>query len=349
MYRRTGPTGRPGLSRPKGIPTLRSEPQSEVRSQLDNVTHGLLGIALGMLRRREGGPERGSLATVTDRAVPWATFLAAELPDLDVFLGRGPMAGYVFHRGFSHALLMAPVIALIATGLVKLCFRQARTSTLYLWSLGSVLLAHLLADLVTGWGTRLFWPFSHARLALDWVPIVDLLITLPILFMIAAAWIRPRHRHALMVTLFLYLALYVGYRGASHWQVSRAVAQFYTGQPVKQMRVYPDLVDPSAWLFAVDLGDRFEIGETKVREPVLVSGVTPKPEEDPVIRAVRTNPSLQPFFDQFSFVLFSYRPVEGGYEVTLGDIRYQRARSSMAYTVRLNEELQVIGISPGAP
>lgn len=312
---------------------------------MDNLTHGLLGAAIGLLRRRDGGPDSESPVAPpshTDKAVVLAAFLAGELPDLDVFFGSGPVDEYVYHRGLTHAVLFAPVVAAIATGAAKLLWRQARVKTVYAWSLASVLIAHLLNDFMTGWGTRLLLPFSEARLGLDWVPIIDLLYTLPLLACVILAWRRPQQRRKLMAGVLTYLAVYTfGYRGTTHMLTRMNVAEAYAGQPVRQVRVAPNLFNPLAWQYTVDLGDRFEQGTAYPFGTPGRPEVIAKPTEDEVIRAVRQAPELKPFFDQFAYVLIQYRKVASGYEVTLGDVRYRFRDSGMQMVVVLSPDLKV--------
>lgn len=309
---------------------------------MDNLTHGLMGAAVGMLRRRDGGPEHGAPVSHTDKAVVWAAFLAAELPDADVFFGNGPMDEFVYHRGWTHSLAAAPAIALLAALVTKLIWRQARTGTVFAWSLTSVLVAHLVNDWMTGWGTRLLLPFSEVRLGLDWIPIIDLLYTVPLLVAVLLAWRRPALRRKAITGFFLYLLVYtVGYRGLSHTLVSAAVERQYAGQAVVQQRVSPDLFNPLAWRFTVDLGDRYELGSAHVFGAVRANEVLVKTPEDDIIRAVREAPELKPFFDQFSFPYITYRRVDDGYEVTKGDVRYRIAGRGLSYRVLLSQDLKV--------
>jgi inner membrane protein len=309
---------------------------------LDNITHGLLGVALGMLRKSD------EPASPTDRGVVWATLLAAEIPDVDVFFGRGAMSGFTYHRGITHAVVMAPVVALLATGIVKIFFRKAKFYTLYLWSLLAVLVAHLLNDYMTGWGTRLLLPFSQARLALDWIPIVDLLYTVPLGVAVVLAWRRPALRRRAAATVVAYLAVYTfGYRGATHFLAEQAVAKHYAGQFVSQSRVSPNMFNPLAWDFTVDLGDRFEQGHLYPLGQAIPTAVLPKMPEDAVIKAVRSAPELRSYFAQFPFARITYEKRGNGYAVSLGDVRYQMAGRGMTYGVLLNGERQVTEIAAG--
>jgi membrane-bound metal-dependent hydrolase YbcI (DUF457 family) len=93
---------------------------------MDTITHMLLGAATAQLafRQRLG------------RGATWAAVVAAVAPDLDILSGpvlrvlgidTGGGNHLVVHRGLSHSLLMAPVIALpIAAAWWKLRRRRAR-------------------------------------------------------------------------------------------------------------------------------------------------------------------------------------------------------------------------------
>ena len=69
---------------------------------MEPVTHFLTGACLG----RAGFNRKSALATAT-------LTLAAEAPDLDI-LGqfRGPVFGFAHHRGFTHSLVFAAMLAL---------------------------------------------------------------------------------------------------------------------------------------------------------------------------------------------------------------------------------------------
>lgn len=315
---------------------------------MDNLTHGLLGAAIGMLRPRDGGPERDAPPTPTDRAVVWASVMAAEMPDLDVFLGGGPMAGYQYHRGLSHAFITAPAVALVASSVVSLLWRKARFGTVYLWSLLSVLVAHLVNDLMTGWGTRVLLPWSEARLASDWVPIVDLLYTLPLLLGVLLAYRRPLLRGKAIAGVLLYLLVYTcGYRAAAHTLVERATREAYAAEEVQRLQVSPDMLNPLAWQFTVDLGDRFEQGRAYPFGAVRAAQITVKTPPDQVTRALQQAPELAPFFAQFHFVQIEYRQVPDGYLATIGDVRYRWRGAGMVYRVSLNRDLKVTRIEEG--
>ncbi|MDL2209669.1 metal-dependent hydrolase [Desulfovibrio sp. OttesenSCG-928-O18] len=116
--------------------------------------------------------------------------IAGEFPDIDVVAGRSAEAVLSFHRGFTHALVLQPVFAL----LLALVFHRAlkkgdRDGTWTFaktWSVALLaLVIHLFLDCMTTFGTQVLLPFSDFRVALPAMYIIDLAMTLPLL----AVWI----------------------------------------------------------------------------------------------------------------------------------------------------------------
>src|ERR1700690_1357653 len=133
---------------------------------MEPVTHFLTGACIG----RAGLNRRTAYATL-------AATLAAEAPDLDiVWTFRGSVAGLQHHRGITHTLIAAPVVALAITAFVWLIDRllnrvsqsrpkslKARQPILWLWVYLSAFLAvlsHLLLDWTNNYGLRPFFPFN---------------------------------------------------------------------------------------------------------------------------------------------------------------------------------------------
>jgi inner membrane protein len=152
---------------------------------MDNLTHSLVGLALGELVDRalpaHPDPQRGR----TRRRVLLATgALASNFPDLDLVLTPllAPPLGYLLHhRGHTHTLLFAlPQIALLL-GLMWLLWpgarrllqadRTARHAILATAALGMVL--HLSFDFLNVYGVHPFYPLDSRWLYGDMVFIVE--------------------------------------------------------------------------------------------------------------------------------------------------------------------------------
>ncbi|WP_426753972.1 metal-dependent hydrolase [Myxococcus sp. Y35] len=305
---------------------------------MDNLTHGLLGLAIGALRPpdvRPGAPER---ASPTDRAVLVASVLAAELPDLDTLLARGDAVTVALqaHRGLSHALVSAPLVALAATLAARAVFRGARLLPVFLSSLAAVVFAHLLPDLWTGWGTRVLLPFSDTRLSLDWTMVVDPWVTLPLLAAAAVAWRRrSAWRKALLVGLAC-SAGYVGFRVATWAALTQRVEAAYPA--AQAVRVFPLPFSVGTWRYVATLpGDVFAAGD------VPLSGPPAEAAREPASAAVlpedvRAVPTVREALAWARFPRISLEPLaDGGRQVRIADLRYHlRGEPTLAFVIRLD-------------
>ena len=147
---------------------------------MDSLTQIVLGASVG---EAVLGKEIGN------KAILWGA-IAGTLPDLDVLLRyfTDEISATQMHRGFSHsivfAILIAPVLGWIAK---KIHFKIKHVSfrdwtKLFFWTT----VTHPLLDAHTTWGTQFFWPFDY-RLAYQNIFVVDPIYTLPFLgFLIAA-------------------------------------------------------------------------------------------------------------------------------------------------------------------
>jgi inner membrane protein len=129
---------------------------------MDNITHTLTGLMLS----------RSGIDRKVARAAPMM-MIAANLPDIDAvaFFG-GPVAYLQWHRSYPHALIFAPLMALIPPLLFLVFARQRITLWAYAGSLIGVL-SHLALDWTNAYGIRLLLPFSERYLRLDITDIVD--------------------------------------------------------------------------------------------------------------------------------------------------------------------------------
>lgn len=285
---------------------------------MDNLTHGLFGLAVGALRRPDG--ER---LTATDKAVLLGCVVAAELPDFDYLwpAGNDVLRTLQAHRGPSHSLLCAPIVAAIAVLVAKLFFRGARAGPVFGWSVLSVAFAHLLPDLWTGWGTRVLWPFSEQRWALDWTGVLDPFVTLPLLAGALWAWRkRNRWRRAILVGLSV-AALYVGARVAVAQVLENKVREAHPAAVA--VRVFPQVVGFTSWRYVAVYPDTYSAGVISLFEAFVEGRTVEKAPDGPLPVHVENVPSV------FEAVRWARFPVvlhatddSGSTQVQVADLRY---------------------------
>lgn len=301
---------------------------------MDNLTHGLLGLAIGALRRPDGadrptapgdGPRLSGpghrWSSPTDRAVLLGCVVAAELPDIDSFLPASDPVLHALHthRGISHALVFSPVWAAVATALAWLVFRKARLRPVFFFSWAAVLVAHLAADLWTGWGTRILLPFSDERWSLDYVSVIDPFFTLPLLVgALSALFRRQRWRPALLIGLAV-STLYLGIRISSRTVLLHRVEASYPS--AERIEVFPALLSAFGWRYVAVLPEGYATGRVSLFGAREETKRQPLPEALP-LRAAE-NPTVAEALIWARLPLISAAPAEdGSMEVRVADLRY---------------------------
>jgi inner membrane protein len=133
---------------------------------MDNLTHSLTGLMLSRAGLNRFYP-RATLVLV----------LAANIPDIDlVTIVRGPLYYFEQHRGITHSIAAAPVMALLPV-LIACAAAKSMRGWIAAWAISIVGVAsHLLLDFTNTYGIRLFLPFSSEWLHLDLISLFDLII-----------------------------------------------------------------------------------------------------------------------------------------------------------------------------
>lgn len=279
---------------------------------MDTLTHGLLGLAIGAIRKPDGTP--------TDRAVLLAAVIAAELPDLDYLWPSDEpvLVTLRAHRGLSHALVAAPGVALAAAVVALLVFRRAAFLPTYGVAVAATVFGHILCDLWTGWGTRVLLPLSDQRLGLDWTSVIDPLVTLPLLIGAGIAFSRRRRawRRPLLVGLLLsaaYIGARVGIRAALEAEVDARYGA--------AARVFPAPVGVLRWRYVAPLPNGFAAGVVELGGDLVEERVV---ETDPrAIAAVQALPVGREVLAWARFpVVTRTLKGNGGYTLSVGDLRY---------------------------
>jgi inner membrane protein len=241
---------------------------------MEPVTHFLTGACLG----RAGFNRRTAYATL-------AMTLAAEAPDLDVLWGmRGPVAGFEHHRGITHTLIGAPVVALVVTlfcyGFHRLRRRAPRTAPhwLRLWIYAWLaVLSHLLLDFTNNYGLRPFAPFHPRWYSWDIVfifePVMFLLLLggllVPALLGLVDREMSRRRplfpgRGWAVAALLGVAALYT-VRGTEHARALHLLQQTSFDSPVLRAAAEPFPIDPFHWQGIVETENAYQLADIHTR------------------------------------------------------------------------------------
>src|SRR5262245_40753016 len=150
---------------------------------MDTITHGVAGSVA--TRALGGRPGRRALLLGS---------LAGMFPDCDFLFMPDRISYLRNHRGWTHSFVAMPVFSLALAVIARLFFRRARLPDLWLFCAAGIV-SHILLDWITSFGTMFFVPLSRARYSLDWVFILDPILTgIAALSLLAAIVWRGRGR-----------------------------------------------------------------------------------------------------------------------------------------------------------
>jgi inner membrane protein len=283
---------------------------------MEPITHFLAGACIG----RAGFNRKTAYATLV------AT-LAAEAADLDVLWGfRGPVEELKHHRGITHTLIFAPVVAAAVVGAVALFNvvrkrKPAAQQVQWLWLYGAALVAalsHILLDWTNNYGVRPFFPFNPRWYSLSIVFIAEpvlwalfaVALILPAIFGAADREIGARKtsfrgRGWAIFALCGMLVLW-GWRWFEQ-SVARTLLEQtqVTSAPVLRIGLQPYPINPWRWHAIIETQDYFLTSEVNTLTNAIRtdSEVIYKPESTPAIEAAKRTRLGQVFLDWSSWPL----------------------------------------------
>jgi inner membrane protein len=229
---------------------------------MDTLTHTLSGALLARATHRPA--QRMTLATRT-----WIGALACAFPDSDFVLHWVDALFYFnWHRGVTHSLVLLPLWAGAGAWLLHLASRRRWPLTELFWLLALAIGLHILGDLVTAYGTRIWMPLSTARVHWDFTFNIDLIFTGILLAGLLLSW---RYRPVASARLFTVLLLgYVGLQLLFQQQALRIAAAYAGAQPDPgSMRVtaLAQPLSPLNWKLLVEEDGLYHTAYLRLRGP----------------------------------------------------------------------------------
>jgi inner membrane protein len=262
---------------------------------MEPITHFLTGACIG----RAGLNRKTAYATL-------AAVLAAEAADMDILWGlRGPVEELKHHRGITHTLIAAPVVAgVIVGGVALLHFWRERKRELTLaaanldpaapvplrlqakiihwgWLYLTALIAalsHLLLDWTNNYGLRPFFPFNPRWYAGSFMFIAEpilwalffLALVMPWLFGLIAGEIGERRRQfrgrGWAIFALVGMVVLWGWRWSEHAHALAIVDNAQVAsEPVKRAAAEPYPVDPFRWHVILETADFYQTAEVNTR------------------------------------------------------------------------------------
>jgi inner membrane protein len=307
---------------------------------MDPVSHALLGAAMAQSTARDRDARIAA-------AIGGIAGLAADLDAL-IDSAEDALLNLEFHRHFSHALLFAPVGALLVAAVLWLLLRNRIALgplRLYGYALAGYGLAGLL-DACTSYGTHLWWPFTESRVAWSIVPIVDPVFTMLLAIPLGIGIARRRP-----VAARIALSLGAAYLAIGFLQHQRADAMArelaaQRGHRPERLIVKPTIGNLVLWRSVYVAGDRIHVDAVR---PGIGRGIRTYPGEgrrrlDPARDLDWAPPGSRAHADTARFAVFSdgflvAHPTRAGF---IGDARYALLPTRI-------EPLWGIALDPASP
>ncbi|MFH1102467.1 MAG: metal-dependent hydrolase [Pseudomonadota bacterium] len=188
------------------------------------------------------------------------------IPDIDNLAGLiGPEFYLIHHRGITHSLLGGLAMSfLLAFGYVALNRSSSFKRSL---AVASFLIAlHIFLDIITSYGTQIFYPFSRFRYELASVFIVDPVYTLSLIGVLASSFAFKRNRARIAVLGLVWLVIYPAIGYAFRYQIQNRIEREIreNGLDYQQVHVIPEALSPIQWKVILEDRHYYYLGNTRL-------------------------------------------------------------------------------------
>jgi membrane-bound metal-dependent hydrolase YbcI (DUF457 family) len=304
---------------------------------MEAITQALASVALARCGFRRLTPMAMAIVVTAG--------LAPELDWLSVF--GGARVFLEAHRTAGDSLLgiviLAAVIAPVFVGIGGRVGKDVRFVPAFCTALAGGGL-HLLLDLTSSYGAKLLWPFSSRWFAWDLTAPLDLWILLlllgglllPALFRMITEEIGAGAKRGVVdrgaAASLVLVAVFCCARFVLHQRaVALLAGREYRGEAADAVGAFPESLSPLAWSGVVDTDDALDeievsLGPGAVFDPESAR-VFYKAEESAPLDAARGSAEGAEFLRFARFPLARVEPTDGGYRITMRDLRFDSAHA----------------------
>lgn len=273
----------------------------------------------------------------THPAVLWGIILGAEIPDIDFVVGYwGGRAGYLTaHRGPTHGVLSLLLEAGVIAGGLTVIAPQAPFWTVYWWSLLGCL-SHVAFDVGNDYGTKVLWPFSRQRIALDLIPIIDFWVLGAFAVGWAGSAVWPVNRRAIFAVAWILIAAYWLLRFALRRKAYRLVAERFDlseahgdaaasgdGWIPERVTVHPTLLSLNAWRYVVQVSGAYLTGRVWAFDGTVSEPHRARNDMDKVVKASLQAQMVDAFAQWVRKPRVQVDRIDSLYRVKWTDMRYE--------------------------
>jgi inner membrane protein len=296
---------------------------------MDNLTHTLTGLMLSRAGLNRWYP-RATLVLI----------LSANIPDIDILaIAGGWLYYFEQHRGITHSIAAAPVMALLPV-LVACAVGRTMRGWAVAWGISLIGVAsHLLLDWTNAYGVRLLYPFSSQWFHLDLINLFDLLVWAVLLL----GWLAPMvgklvsgeigaqsgSGRGLAIFALSFFLIYDFGRFVWHQRAIEILnSRVYQGSPPIRVAAFPAVaVNPLEWQGWIERPEfvmHFTVNVLKDFDPT-AGAIIYKPAPGPAMEAARQARPVAVFLRFAQYPLWSvttFDNPEGAQDVQVRDWRF---------------------------
>lgn len=303
---------------------------------MDTGTHFVMGIGLAGLAHID--PVVAS-SSVMGGAVLLSTIAGSQAPDLDtLFRLKGTSLYVKNHRGASHSLPALLLYSMLIPLFVAILITGTNLLHLLLWT-GIAVGIHVLTDLLNGYGTQAFRPFTEKWVSWNVLHIFDIVIFLLHIIGIGL-WIAGAPPAIVFASIYTLVVLYTGWRIVYKSIMRKRIEATVATHGVLHLFPTRHLLQ---WNIIYYTDNAIHLGEIK-RGHIHWSEELPIAQwEHPAITSAQAHPDIRNFlyFSRYAYV--EVEETDFGAEVRFIDLRYRKKKNfPLVAAINLNQRLEPI-------
>ncbi|MEW5908850.1 MAG: metal-dependent hydrolase [Thermodesulfobacteriota bacterium] len=283
---------------------------------MDPITH----MTSGLLTAQAFRPSTGN------RLFFILCIIGSLIPDIDNFAGLwGPEFYLIHHRGVTHsifgAIALAALLGFFYTALNGF-YSKKKSFAILLF----LVFIHIFLDMITSYGTQIFYPFTRHRYEIASVFIIDPFFTISLIGIALLSYKFKENRVRIAVFGLIWLVIYpaIGYGVRSHVQYRVEHHLIQNGNSQRRVHVLPEAFSPVYWKVILEDEKNYYLGVVCLMENSKKIEYERYEKADLVL--MRTLGEKVSFFKTFAwFASFPFMEIDNSGDqeiITFGDLRF---------------------------
>jgi len=203
---------------------------------MDTITHALFaGLSAKVITLHQTKTEN----SCQNKDTLIIAAIAAAFPDIDYLsFWVNPLIFIAeWHRSITHSLFMAPIWGIILTGIILIVVPRLRSSAKLVLFYSIVgIVSHILLDILTVYGTEIFYPFSDRLISLATTFVIDPYLTIIIAITLLIS--LKIHSRSAAITGIALVLIYVTFQ----WQLKQDAIQIVVNHGASQIETNSDTI-----------------------------------------------------------------------------------------------------------